>query len=107
MQNVNEVDFGLKSIDLLSVSKTFENFAEIEKALIFGSRAKGNYKPYSDIDIALFGSKIDLTLQNKIENQLDDLLLPYKFDVCVFDKIDSEELIDHINRVGIEIFSRN
>ena len=107
MKNVKDATFGLNSLDIERVSKTFSNFAEIEKAVIFGSRAVGNYKPYSDIDIALFGAAIDLTVQNKIENQLDDLLLPYKFDVCVFEKIDNEDLIDHIDRVGIEIFSRH
>ena len=106
MKKVEDAPFGLKSTDLELVSKTFSQFTEIEKAVLFGSRAMGNYKPYSDIDIALFGASIDLTRQNKIENQLDDLLLPYKFDVCVFEKIENKELIDHIDRVGITIFSR-
>lgn len=107
MKDAKDEPLGLKSMDLKLISKTFSNFTEIEKALIFGSRAMGNYKPYSDIDIALFGAAIDLTLQNKIENQLDDLLLPYKFDICVFEKIHNADLIDHINRVGINIFSRH
>lgn len=107
MLNGKDRNFGLKSIDIISVSKTLSNFAEIEKAVIFGSRAIGNYKTYSDIDIALFGAGIDLTLQNKIENQLDDLLLPYKFDVCVFEKINNKDLVDHIERVGKEIYSRH
>lgn len=107
MENVHVVTVGLNSRDLELVSKTFSNFSEIDKAVIFGSRALGNNKPYSDIDIALFGAAIDLTIQHKIENQLDDLLLPYKFDVCVFEKIDNEDLINHIERVGINIFSRH
>lgn len=106
MKKVEDVPFGLKAMDLELISKTFSQFTEIEKVVLFGSRAMGNYKPYSDIDIALFGASIDLTRQNKIENQLDDLLLPYKFDVCVFEKIENKELIDHIDRVGITIFSR-
>jgi type I restriction enzyme S subunit len=107
MQVFKDDSFGLKSTELERICKTFSNFAEIEKAVIFGSRAKGNQKPYSDIDIALYGKSIDLTIQNKIENQLDDLLLPYKFDVCVFEKLDNQDIINHIERVGIILYLRS
>lgn len=101
---VNAQELGLKSADLEKMSIIFKNFLEIKKVVLYGSRAKGNYKPYSDIDITLIGTAISITLQNKIENELDDLLLPYKFDVSLFSKIDNEELIDHINRVGIVLY---
>jgi hypothetical protein len=55
----------------------------------------------------LYGKSIDLTIQNKIENQLDDLLLPYKFDVCVFEKLDNQDIINHIERVGIILYLRS
>ena len=67
----------------------------------------GKQKPYSDIDIALYGKSIDLTILNKIENQLDDLLLPYKFDVCVFEKLNNHDLISHIERVGINLYLKS
>lgn len=104
---INAQEFGLKPIDIEKVQIIFKNYPAIERVIIYGSRAKGNYKPYSDIDITLVGLKIDLTLQNKIENELDDLLLPYKFDVSVFHKIQNEDLVDHINRIGKIIFVRN
>lgn len=100
----NAQELGLKSADLEKMSIIFKNFLEIKKVVLYGSRAKGNYKPYSDIDITLIGTAISITLQNKIENELDDLLLPYKFDVSLFSKIDNEDLIDHINRVGIVLY---
>jgi type I restriction enzyme S subunit len=80
--------------------KVFTGHSEIEKAILFGSRAKGNYKPYSDIDIALKGEKLDLLLKGTIETELDDLLLPYKMDIILFKHINNDELIDHIERVG-------
>ena len=101
---INAQELGLKSTDIEKAQLVFKNYAEIERVIIYGSRAKGTYKPYSDIDITLVGHKIDSTLQNKIENDLDDLLLPYKFDVSVFHKIENKDLVDHINRLGKIIF---
>ena len=99
-------ELGLKAIDIERIQIVFKDYSNIEKVILYGSRAKGNYKTYSDIDITLVGSDIDLTLQQKIENDLDDLLLPYKFDVSVFHKIENQDLIAHINRVGKVIFSK-
>lgn len=66
----------------------------------------GNYQPASDIDIALSGKKIDLSLLTEIEFELDDLMLPNKFDLVLLHQISSQELIDHIERVGIEIYRK-
>ncbi len=96
--------FGLKLKDINQITSVFKLHPEIEAVIVYGSRAKGNYKPFSDIDIALVGLKIDLTLQNKIENELDDLLLPYKFDISVFHKIQNIDLIEHIERIGKDFF---
>ena len=101
------LELGLKSSDLEKIQKIFEQHLEIEMVIIYGSRAKGNYKAYSDIDITLIGNKINLTSQNKIENELDDLLLPYKFDVSNFNKIGNSDLIENIKRVGKVIYSRS
>ena len=96
-------NLGLKSNEIEKIQMVFANHAEIEKVIVYGSRAKGNHRPYSDIDLSLVGN-IDLTLQNKIELELDDLLLPYKFDVSIFYKIENKELIEHINRIGKTIY---
>jgi len=103
MNNISAT--GLKSSDLEKIQLIFKEHLEIDKVIIYGSRAKGNYNPYSDIDITLVGS-IDLTSQNKIENELDDLLLPYKFDVSIFNKIENPDLIEHIKRAGRIIYTK-
>lgn len=100
-------DLGLKPTDFEKIQAVFKNYSEIYKVIVYGSRAKGNYKTYSDIDLTLVGEEINLTIQNKIENELDDLLLPYKFDVSLFSKIKNIELINHINRVGKLIYIKN
>lgn len=103
MNNISAT--GLKSSDLEKIQLIFKEHLEIDKVIIYRSRAKGNYNPYSDIDITLVGS-IDLTSQNKIENELDDLLLPYKFDVSILNKIENPDLIEHIKRAGRIIYTK-
>jgi predicted nucleotidyltransferase len=100
------MEFGLKDKDILLVQQVLSLFNEVESAFIYGSRAKGNYKPSSDIDLTLTGSGIDLTLLNKIANELDDLLLPYTFDLSVMDKISNPDLVEHIKRVGVKFYER-
>jgi len=99
-------NFGLLKEDIENIKQVFLKYNQIEKVLIYGSRAKGNYKPASDIDLTLLGENIDLSLQFKIELELDDLMLPYKFDTSIYDRITNPEFIDHINRVGKEFYKK-
>lgn len=97
---------GLKSQTINDIKKVFASSPEIEKAILYGSRAKGNYKDGSDIDLVLIAPEFSLTDLNKIENQLDDLLLPWKIDMALFHQIENQDLIDHINRVGIVFYEK-
>ena len=65
---------------------------EVEKAVLYGSRAKGTYRPGSDIDLTLCGGELNHTLLTQIVNKLDDLLLP---------SLTYPALLDHIRRVGV------
>jgi predicted nucleotidyltransferase len=79
-------------------------YPSIERAVIYGSRAKGNYKPGSDIDLTLFGPAITEAELLALENRLDDLLLPYTFDISRFHTLQNPQLIDHIQRVGQDFY---
>lgn len=94
------MSFGLGIETIEKINSVFAKFPEIEKVIIYGSRAKGNYKKGSDIDLTLLGENIDLSLINKIEIQIDELLLPYTLDISIFNQIDNDELLKHIKRVG-------
>lgn len=96
--------YGLKPHTIKAIQDVFAKHKAIEKAILYGSRAKGNYRNGSDIDITLVGKTLTLSQQFSIETDLDDLLLPYKMDVSIFHKIENEDLIDHINRVGICLY---
>ena len=79
-------------------------YPQITRALLYGSRAKGNYRQGSDVDLTSIGD-IDLTTLNKINVALDDLLLPFEFDLSVFARIENEKLRQHIERVGIDFYT--
>jgi len=74
---------GLKKENIGRIREVLAKYSQIEKALIYGSRAMGNYKPASDINLSLVGKDIDMSLQTKIEFDLDDLMLPCKFDISI------------------------
>jgi predicted nucleotidyltransferase len=97
---------GLTYEDIKRIKSVFSKYTQIEKVVIYGSRAMGNYKPASDIDLTLIGSNIDTRLQHKIEFDLDDLMLPYKFDISVYHRIKNPDFLDHIRRVGREFYVR-
>jgi len=82
-----------------------QQYPAIETAILYGSRAKGNYKPTSDIDIVLKGKNVDLTILNNVSINLDDLLLPNQFDLSIYHHIDNQELSDHIAGVGKVIYT--
>ncbi len=94
------MEFGLTETDTLKIRQVFALHPEVEKAILYGSRAKGTYKPASDIDLTLVGSDLNLTIQQEIELELDDLLLPYKFDISILHQISNTDLTSHIERAG-------
>lgn len=100
------MNHGLKNITINKLIKVFDKYDRIEKVILYGSRAKGNFRKGSDIDLALSGEDLDLSYISRLKTDIDDLLLPYIVDIRVYHTITSDDLIDHINRVGIEIYSR-
>jgi len=95
---------GLSQETIKSLNEIFSKYNKIYKVVLYGSRAKGNYKNGSDIDLTLFGDDINLELLHKIELEIDDLLLPYKVDLSVYNDLNNEDLKEHISRVGIVLF---
>ena len=98
--------YGLKDKHIKTINSVFSKYPQIEKAILYGSRAKGNYRNGSDIDLTLVGNDLDLTTLLKIETELDDLLLPYKMDVSILHQIENPDLVEHIERVGIDFYSK-
>ena len=95
--------FLAEDIDIIrAVLKRHPNVTE---AILFGSRAKGNHKISSDVDIAIKGSGLELS-PPLISGELnDETPLPYTFDVVNYETLDNPDLKEHIQRVGISFYS--
>jgi uncharacterized protein len=98
-------DLGLRQQDIDLVVSVLSTFPSLSEAIVFGSRAKGNYRMGSDVDIALKGENLNLDLINAVSFLLnEETTLPYKFDVLNYHSIRNDELLAHINRVGVSIY---
>lgn len=99
--------FGLLPRDMEYILKAFKKYSEIESVYIFGSRAIGNYKKSSDVDIAVKGINLDRRTVNRISDELnEEYPIPYFFDVIHYDIISNEELKKHIDEFGKIIYKR-
>ena len=99
------MDTGLNAEASSKICAVFKKHPQVEKVVLYGSRAMGTYKPSSDVDLSLFGKNLTQDLIWTISQELDDLLLPQVFDLSLFDSIDNPELKEHIARVGIIFYS--
>lgn len=98
--------FGLRPEVIEKICSVFARHPQVDTVLLYGSRAKGTFKDGSDIDLTIKGTGLNLTVLNRIDNELDDLLLPWSFDLSLYAQIQSPELIEHIDRVGIDFYTR-
>lgn len=99
--------FGLKETTIKKIGAVFARYPQIEKAILYGSRAKGDYKNGSDIDLTLQGGEaLTLDTLSPIMTDLDDLLLPYTIDLSILRHINDPEVIDHIQRVGATFYEK-
>ncbi len=106
-RNAIREQFGIteKSFDLIVESISAR--PEIERALIFGSRAMGNAKRGSDIDLALCGEKVTRATAEALSRELNEQLpIPYYVDVVAYREIDHDRLKRHIDAEGREFFRR-
>ena len=99
--------YGLSDQTMDSIINCLGGFDHIEEAILYGSRAKGNPRTGSDIDMTLKGNQLTFQDLLRIEQALDDLMLPYKIDLSLFRFISNPDLVEHINRVGVVIYQRN
>lgn len=98
--------YGLSEHTIDQICRVLAQYPAVERAVLYGSRAKGNFKPGSDIDLTLYGSDLTQALCATIAEALDDLLLPYTIDLSVFAELKHPELEGHIQRVGVVFFQR-
>ena len=98
---------GLPAAAVAKIQAILATFPAIEQATLYGSRALGRHRPGSDIDLTLAGEGLDARTMARLDGALDDLLLPWRFDLSVQSSLQSPELIDHIQRVGTLFYRRS
>ena len=103
---MNAPRFGLPATAAGKICSVFARHPQVEKAVLYGSRAKGSYKNGSDIDLTLQGSRLVFQDLLKIMGELDDLLLPYTIDLSLFASLTHPELLNHIRRMGVVFYER-
>ena len=99
-------DIGLTPHEIDLIRGVFRRFPAICEVALYGSRAKGTYRPESDIDLALIGVDDDVQAE-AVADELDELPLPYRFDVKAYNSIKYGPLREHIARVGISLYRRD
>jgi len=99
-------DIGLTPHEIDLIRGVFHRFPVIREIALYGSRAKGTYRPESDIDFALAGVDDDVQAE-AVADELDELPLPYRFDVKAYGGIKYSPLREHIARVGISLYRRD
>jgi len=100
--------YGLTDRDFIHINEAIQEFPEIEEVILFGSRAKGNYKKGSDVDLAIKGDRLTYEITTRFADCLnEEKPLPYFFDVVHYEAIADLMLKAHIDRVGINLKERN
>jgi predicted nucleotidyltransferase len=99
--------YGIRESHWQRMQGIFRHHPNIERVILYGSRAKGTNRPYSDVDITLVGSSLTFDELSKIEREIDDLLLPFFFDISIYNLLSNEKFIASIDRTGIPIYNSN
>ena len=100
------MNYGLNETTVTKIRAVLARFPEVEKAILYGSRAKGKFKTGSDIDLTLCGKNLTPELRATIASELDDLLLPYTIDLSLCSELKHPDLLEHIRRVGKVFYQR-
>lgn len=99
-----EQPYGLPSHVFKQLKAVFRARPRIERAILYGSRAKGSYRKGSDIDLCLEGQTLEVADLLTLGAEIDDLLLPWKVDLSLKHMIDNPNLLAHIERVGVPVY---
>lgn len=98
--------YGLPDRTIEKLCEVFAHYSQIEKVVLYGSRARGTYKTGSDIDITLWGAELTHSVLSRIDTELDELLLPYMIDLSIFRQIDNPAMVKHIQRDGVSLYEK-
>jgi|AntRauTorckE6833_2_1112554.scaffolds.fasta_scaffold00789_5 predicted nucleotidyltransferase len=97
--------YGLTDRDLQTITDIFTRYPQIKTVQLFGSRAKGTFHPGSDIDLAIMNKDVPQKIMLQLKSEFSESSLPYFVDLVYYPEIESDALREHIERVGVLIYS--
>jgi predicted nucleotidyltransferase len=98
--------WGLSDKTVQVIKEILAREPAVQKAILFGSRAKGNFKPGSDIDLAIVGEEVSLDTISRLRRAFEESPIPYEADLCWLAQVDEPALREHIARVGQLLYER-
>ena len=98
--------YGMTDDELNLLCALFSQQKEIDQVILYGSRAKGTYKPFSDVDITLMGYGLTRSHLNRLSAEIDVSSLPYRFDISIFSKLTNDALIEEIEKTGVVLYRK-
>lgn len=101
------MSFGLSEETVTRIRQVLARFDAVEEAILYGSRAMGTHHEGSDIDLTLKGDRLDLSTLQRLDDALDALLLPYTFDLSIYDWLQQADLRAHIRRAGVSFYCKS
>ncbi len=104
--NNNNNKFGLTDRDIKTLTEILCKHTAVSDVVVFGSRAKGTFKPGSDIDLAVMNDGVNDAEILNIKNDLEESSLPYLVDILNYPRIRTADLISHIKRIGISFYKK-
>lgn len=96
----------MTDLEIRLLNTLFARQKEIEQVILYGSRAKGTHKPFSDVDITLLGYSLNRSHLNRLSAEIDESTLPYRFDISIFSKLTNPALIEQIEQTGVVLYRR-
>lgn len=97
---------GLTVQDSSLIIKVLSDCEAVDQVILYGSRAIGNFKPGSDIDITLVGSNLNLEILNDLTLKFAETSIPYSLDLSIRHQINNPDLQDHISRIGLLLYNK-
>ncbi len=99
--------FGLPEAVHTKICQVFAGFPKIRRVIIYGSRATGNFRPNSDIDLTIAAENTAFDEFVKLSESLDNLMLPWKIDLSILAQIDNPALVEDIGNTGKTFYQRD
>ncbi len=100
------MSFGLPEQTVFIIRAILAQYPQVDRAIIYGSRAKGTYRSGSDIDLTLVGARLSYDDLLHIMGELYESAIPHTVDLSIFDYIDDFAVRDHIERRGQVFYQR-